>query len=84
MSGGSPAPDPAAPAPLLEPLSEAELRVLGFLPTNLSAGGIASELYVTVHTVKTHMRRIYAKLDVHDRAAAVHRARALGLLGRGA
>jgi LuxR family maltose regulon positive regulatory protein len=84
LSGGSPAPDLERPAPLLEPLSEAELRVLGFLPTNLSAAGIASEIYVSVHTVKTHMRHIYAKLDVHDRAAAVRRARALGLLGRAA
>jgi LuxR family transcriptional regulator, maltose regulon positive regulatory protein len=65
---------------LAEPLSERELAVLRFLPTNLSAGEIASELFLSVHTVKTHMRKLYAKLDVHTRAEAVRRGRALGLL----
>jgi len=63
-----------------EPLSERELAVLRFLPTNLSAGEIGSELLLSVHTVKTHMRKLYAKLDVHTRAEAVQRGRALGLL----
>jgi LuxR family transcriptional regulator, maltose regulon positive regulatory protein len=62
------------------PLSERELTVLGFLPTNLSAREIASELVVSVHTVKTHMRTLYQKLGVHRRADAVDRARRLGLL----
>jgi LuxR family transcriptional regulator, maltose regulon positive regulatory protein len=65
---------------LAEPLSERELAVLRFLPTNLSAAEIGSELFVSVHTVKTHMRKLYAKLDVHTRAEAVQRGRALGLL----
>jgi LuxR family maltose regulon positive regulatory protein len=64
-----------------EPLSERELAVLRFLPTNLSASEIGSELFLSVHTVKTHMRKLYAKLDVHTRAEAVQRGRALGLLG---
>jgi LuxR family maltose regulon positive regulatory protein len=64
-----------------EPLSERELAVLRFLPTNLSAAEIGSELYLSVHTVKTHMRKLYAKLDVHTRAEAVERGRELGLLG---
>jgi LuxR family maltose regulon positive regulatory protein len=68
----------AAPA---EPLSERELAVLRFLPTNLSAGEIGAELFLSVHTVKTHMRKLYAKLDAHTRAEAVQRGRALGLLG---
>jgi LuxR family maltose regulon positive regulatory protein len=59
-----------------EPLRERELAVLRFLPTNLSAGEIASELLLSVHTVKTHMRKLYAKLDVHTRADAVQRGRA--------
>ena len=63
-----------------EALSERELAVLRFLPTNLSASEIGGELYLSVHTVKTHMRRLYAKLDVHTRAEAVARGRALGLL----
>jgi LuxR family maltose regulon positive regulatory protein len=75
---GGRAPDPA-PEPA-EPLSERELAVLRFLPTNLSAAEIGSELFVSVHTVKTHMRKLYAKLDVHTRAEAVQRGRALGLL----
>jgi LuxR family transcriptional regulator, maltose regulon positive regulatory protein len=65
---------------LREPLSERELAVLRFLPTNLSATEIGAELFLSVHTVKTHMRKLYAKLDVHSRADAVQRGRALGLL----
>jgi LuxR family maltose regulon positive regulatory protein len=76
--------EPAArgtPAPTLsEPLTDRELAVLRFLPTNLSAPEIASELILSVHTVKTHMRKLYAKLDVHTRAEAVQCGRALGLL----
>jgi LuxR family maltose regulon positive regulatory protein len=71
----------AAPQELAEPLSERELAVLRFLPTNLSAAEIGSELYLSVHTVKTHMRKLYAKLDVHTRAEAVAKGRELGLLG---
>jgi LuxR family transcriptional regulator, maltose regulon positive regulatory protein len=75
-------PDRAAEpaAELREPLSARELAVLRFLPTNLSATEIGSELFLSVHTVKTHMRKLYAKLDVHSRADAVQRGRALGLL----
>jgi LuxR family transcriptional regulator, maltose regulon positive regulatory protein len=65
---------------LEEPLRERELAVLRFLPTNLSAAEIGGELFLSVHTVKTHMRKLYAKLDVHTRAEAVQRGRALGLL----
>jgi LuxR family maltose regulon positive regulatory protein len=70
--------EPATPP---EPLSESELRVLRFLPSNLSAGEIAGQLYVSTSTVKTHMRHIYEKLDAHRRTEAVDRARELGLLG---
>jgi LuxR family transcriptional regulator, maltose regulon positive regulatory protein len=73
-------PERAAPGQPSEPLSERELTVLRFLPTNLSAADIGSELYLSVHTVKTHMRKLYAKLDAHTRAEAVQRGRALGLL----
>jgi len=54
--------------------------VLRYLPTNLTAPEIAGELYVSRNTVKTHMRRLYAKLGTHCRAEAVTRARDLGLL----
>ena len=73
--------EPAPAAPELEdPLRERELAVLRFLPTNLSAAEIGGELFLSVHTVKTHMRKLYAKLDVHTREEAVQRGRALGLL----
>jgi LuxR family maltose regulon positive regulatory protein len=80
LAGRKPASPPAATQPPLEPLSETEIRVLRYLPTNLSAPEIASELYVSPNTVKTHMHHLYAKLGTHRRGEAVARARALGLL----
>jgi LuxR family maltose regulon positive regulatory protein len=71
-------------ATLAEPLSESELRVLRYLPSNLSAPDIAGELYVSTSTVKTHMRHVYEKLGVHRRTEAVERARDLGLLAAAA
>src|SRR5262249_51465825 len=73
-------PSPARPAPLPEPLSGSEVRVLRYLPTNLTAPEIARELYVSPNTVRTHIKSLYAKLDTHHRAEAVERARAFGLL----
>jgi LuxR family maltose regulon positive regulatory protein len=80
LAGRTPAPPPAAVRPPLEPLSDSEIRVLRYLPTNLSAREIANELYVSTNTVKTHMHHLYAKLGTHRRGEAVERARALGLL----
>jgi LuxR family maltose regulon positive regulatory protein len=68
---------------LEDPLSDSELRVLRYLPTNLPAPEIAAELFVSVNTIRTHMRHIYTKLGVHRRADAVQRARELGLLSPG-
>jgi LuxR family transcriptional regulator, maltose regulon positive regulatory protein len=68
-------------ATLPEPLSEREAAVLSFLPTMLSNQEIAAELFVSVNTVKTHLKAIYRKLDVDDRRSAVRRARELTLLG---
>jgi LuxR family maltose regulon positive regulatory protein len=65
---------------LPEPLSQSEIRVLRYLPTKLSAPEIANELYLSVNTVKTHMRHLYDKLGAHRRHEAVEQARALGLL----
>ena len=70
----------AGPQPPFEPLSESELRVLRYLPTNLSAPEIADELHVSRNTVKSHMRSLYVKLGAHRRTEAVERARVLGLL----
>jgi LuxR family transcriptional regulator, maltose regulon positive regulatory protein len=67
-------------APLLDELSEAEVRVMRYLPTNLRAPEIATELFVSTNTIRTHQRHIYVKLGVHGRAEAVARARELGLL----
>jgi LuxR family transcriptional regulator, maltose regulon positive regulatory protein len=61
-------------------LSPGELRILRYLPTNLSRPEIAAELSVSVNTVSTHIRSIYAKIGAADRSAAVRRARELGLL----
>lgn len=63
-----------------EPISRAEMRVLHYLPTNLTLSEIASELYRSVDTVKTHARHLYTKLDAHSRSEAVRNARAAGLL----
>ena len=68
------------PAPLREPLSHSEARVLRYLPTNLSAPEIAAELCVSVNTIRTHQRHLYAKLGAHRRSQAVEQARLLGLL----
>jgi LuxR family maltose regulon positive regulatory protein len=73
-----PAARPAEQLP--EPLSQAETRVLRLLQTSLSAPEIARELYVSVNTVRTHMRHVYDKLGAHRRLEAIDRARTLGLL----
>jgi LuxR family transcriptional regulator, maltose regulon positive regulatory protein len=65
---------------LLEPLSQSEIRVLRYMPTNLSTPEIARELALPVHTIRTHVRHLFAKLGAHSRTEAVARARALGLL----
>jgi LuxR family maltose regulon positive regulatory protein len=80
LSGRSPVARPDDAEPLREPLSESELRVLRYLPTNLRAPEIAGELFVSLNTIRTHLRNVYAKLGVHSRGDAVKRARELGLL----
>jgi LuxR family maltose regulon positive regulatory protein len=66
-----------------ERLSPSELRVLRYLPTNLSRPQIAGELSVSVNTVNTQLRSIYSKLQAGDRSSAVQRARELRLLSSG-
>ena len=82
--GGQPLRDrggPGGSSPrLTEPFTDSETRILRYLPTRLTAQEIASEQSLSVHTVTTHMRHLYAKLGVHRRREAVERARALGLL----
>lgn len=83
LQGASPAAKEQSSLPPPEELSPGELRVLRYLPTNLSRPEIASELSVSVNTVNTHVRNIYAKLHARDRSAAVQRARDLRLLATG-
>jgi LuxR family maltose regulon positive regulatory protein len=83
IRGSSIAPDYEPSPAEIEPLSPSELRVLRYLPTNLSRPEIAGELSVSVNTVNTHIRNIYAKLHAQDRSAAVRRARKLRLLSTG-
>ena len=61
-------------------LTEAESRILRYLPTHLSAPEIAAELFCSVNTVKTHIRHVYAKLGTNSRSGAVERACALGMI----
>ena len=68
--------------PLLEPLSERELEVLRLLESELNGPDIARELVVSLNTVRTHTKNIYAKLGVNSRRAAVRQAAELGLLSR--
>ncbi len=79
LAGTSP-PSKRETMPLRDELSEAELRVLRYLPSNLRSPEIAAELFVSTNTVRTHLRHIYAKLDAHSRSEAVARARELSLL----
>jgi LuxR family maltose regulon positive regulatory protein len=72
----------AAPGPT-EQLSPSELRVLRYLPTNLTRPEIAGQLSVSLNTVNTHIRRIYTKLGATDRSSAVQRGRELRLLSSG-
>ena len=64
----------------VEPLSERELDVLRLLGTDLDGPHIASELMVSLNTMRTHTKSIYAKLGVNNRRAAVRRAEELELL----
>ena len=80
LHGSSPPARQQSSSPPAEELSPGELRVLRYLPTNLSRPEIAGELSVSTNTVNAHMRSIYAKLQVGDRSSAVRHARELRLL----
>ena len=83
LRGSSPATKERSSSPPAEELSPGELRVLRYLPTNLSRPEIAGELSISPNTVNAHIRSIYAKLQVRDRSSAVQRARELRLLATG-
>jgi LuxR family maltose regulon positive regulatory protein len=83
LHGSSPAAKEQSSLAPAEELSPGELRVLRYLPSKLSRPEIAGELSVSPNTVSTHLRSIYAKLQVRDRSSAVRRARELRLLTAG-
>ena len=63
-----------------DPLSEREQEVLRHLASDLTGPEIARQLYISLNTLRTHTKRIFTKLNVTSRAAAVRRGRQLGLL----
>jgi LuxR family maltose regulon positive regulatory protein len=77
---GSPPRENGRSTHAMSQLSATELRVLRYLPTNLSRSDIARQLFVSVNTVNTHVRNIYSKLGAGSRTEAVERARQLRLL----
>jgi LuxR family maltose regulon positive regulatory protein len=79
-SQDQPRPLSAARAALADPLSDREVEVLRLLDSALTGPEIAGQLYVSLNTFRTHTKRIFTKLDVTSRAAAVHRGRELNLL----
>ncbi|MBB1262393.1 helix-turn-helix transcriptional regulator, partial [Streptomyces alkaliterrae] len=79
-AGGSPGGGAEPLPPVLEELSGREVEVLRRLAGLMSTEEIAADLYVSVNTVKTHLKGVYRKLAVHRRTDAVRRARDLGLL----
>jgi LuxR family maltose regulon positive regulatory protein len=68
------------PQPLIEPLSERELEILGLIANGMSNTEIANQIFVTVGTVKWHLNNIYGKLSVRSRTQAIVKAREFGLL----
>lgn len=65
---------------IIEPLSDRELEVLQLLPSKLSSTEMAEELSISVNTLRSHLKSIYAKLDAHSRYEAIARARESNLL----
>ena len=77
---GGPARTRRAVDPFVTELTDRELAVLRLLPARLTNVQIANECFMSVNTVKTHLKSINTKLGVSSRHEAVDRARALGLL----
>ncbi len=72
--------DPKPPSTIVEPLTDRERQVLGYLPSHLSSREIAAKIYVSPNTVKSHLKGIYRKIGAASRTEAVATARAVGLL----
>lgn len=80
LEAGAQAPTSPPVGQLAEPLTQRERRVLWYLPSKLSNTEIAADMYVSLNTVKTHIKNVYRKLGVNGRREAVARARQLDLL----
>jgi LuxR family maltose regulon positive regulatory protein len=80
LAGPPPAPAFPSGQPLVEPLSQRELEVLGLIAAGLTNREIAERLFIAMGTVKRHINNIYGKLQVRHRTEAVARARELGLV----
>jgi DNA-binding NarL/FixJ family response regulator len=80
VAGYGQRPHPAAAAERLAPLSEREVEVLGLIGGGRSNTEIAEELFISLPTVKSHVRHILAKLDRRDRAQAIVLAHECGLV----
>ena len=65
---------------MIEPLSEREFQVLRLLDSSLTSTEISRELYLSVNTVRTHIRNIYSKLSVHGRIEAIQKVKKSGLI----
>jgi LuxR family transcriptional regulator, maltose regulon positive regulatory protein len=74
------APAPCQPAAAVVPLTSSELAVLRFLPSHMTNQEIAEALFLSINTVKTHLRSVYRKLSVTTRREAIARGGKLGLL----
>jgi LuxR family maltose regulon positive regulatory protein len=76
----SPGPSGGQPASPPVPLTSSELAVLRFLPSHMTNQEIAEALFLSINTVKTHLRSVYRKLGVTTRRQAITRGGKLGLL----
>jgi LuxR family maltose regulon positive regulatory protein len=71
---------PSAFRNLIEPLTERELEILRLLPSERSTRELAEHLVVSINTIKTQLKSIYDKLDVHSREEALDKARQLKMI----
>jgi LuxR family transcriptional regulator, maltose regulon positive regulatory protein len=76
----APSAPPGPSSAVVEPLTDRERQVLGYLPSHLSNREIAAMIYVSPNTVKSHLKGIYRKIGAASRTEAVTTARAMGLL----
>ncbi|MCB0189005.1 MAG: hypothetical protein KDE31_32270, partial [Caldilineaceae bacterium] len=68
------------PSPATDLLSERELEIMHLIADGLTASQMAEKLIISVHTMRTHLKNIYRKLEVNSRVQAVEKVRTLGLL----